>query len=165
MASFRSVVRDYQDELRNGIAWVAFWREGRSWEADYFYMDPDDYLEPEDKIRLEEILKKDPSAVILNSYYCGQLAEDMTVDELAAGVRHHYENGYNKIGEFIEAHNDRLPPEEIEKGKAAAHAAGLSFSEKYYKSEEGEDLYSYDGGMSIEDVEHRLKRMEEGKKR
>ena len=166
MASFRKVVKDYQDELRNGIAWVAFWREGRSWNADYFYLDPDDYLKPEDRIRLEEIYKHDPSAVILHGYYCGQLAENMSVDELATGVRHHYVNGYNGIKEFIETFDDRLPLEKVEKGKATAHTIGIPFIEKYYKSEEEIDLYAYDGNMSVEDFELRLHKNEnEGKKR
>lgn len=157
MASLRDTVKDYQDELRGGIAWVAFWREGRSWNAEYFYIDPDDILTAEDRNRLKEIRQADPAAVVLNSYYCGQLAEDMTVDELAAGVRHHYEQGFNGIEDFIEAHDNRLSPEEIEKGRAIAHAAGLPFSEKPYR---GEDFnpYIYDGSMSIEDYElmHRL---------
>ena len=29
MASLRDTVKDYQDELRDGIAWVAFWKQGR----------------------------------------------------------------------------------------------------------------------------------------
>ena len=29
MASLRDMVSEYQDDLRNGIAWLAFWREGR----------------------------------------------------------------------------------------------------------------------------------------
>ena len=29
----------------------------------------------------------DPAAVILNGYYCGHLGEDMSLDELTAGVR------------------------------------------------------------------------------
>ena len=28
MASLRDIVKDYQDELRTGIVWVAFWKEG-----------------------------------------------------------------------------------------------------------------------------------------
>ena len=47
--------RDYQDELRDGIAWVAFWKQGRSWNAEYFHLDMDDTLYPEDRSRLEEI--------------------------------------------------------------------------------------------------------------
>ena len=83
MASLRNTVKDYQDELRDGIAWVAFWREGRSWNADYFYLEPDDAIQALDRNRLEEIREADPAAVMLNSYYCGHLGEDMNLDELA----------------------------------------------------------------------------------
>lgn len=44
MASLRDVVSEYQDDLRNGIAWLAFWREGRSWQAEAFHLDLDDTL-------------------------------------------------------------------------------------------------------------------------
>lgn len=106
MASLRDTVKQYQEELRDGIAWIAFWREGRSWNGDYFYLEANDALTAEDKSHLEEIRQKDPAAVMLNSYYCGYLGEDMTVDELTAGVRRHYENGYNSVADFIEAHDD-----------------------------------------------------------
>ena len=109
MASLRNTVKDYQDELKDGIAWVAFWREGRSWNADYFYLEPDDAIQALDRSRMEEIREADPAAVMLNSYYCGHLGEDMNLDELAAGVRWHYENGYNQLSDFLEAHDDRLP--------------------------------------------------------
>ena len=39
MASLRDTVKEYQEELRDGIAWVAFWKEGRSWNAEYFHLD------------------------------------------------------------------------------------------------------------------------------
>lgn len=55
MASLRDVVSEYQDDLRNGIAWLAFWREGRSWQAEAFHLDLDDTLYPEDRARLAEI--------------------------------------------------------------------------------------------------------------
>ena len=152
MASLRDTVKQYQEELRDGIAWIAFWREGRSWNGDYFYLEANDALTAEDKSHLEEIRQKDPAAVMLNSYYCGYLGEDMTVDELTAGVRRHYENGYNSVADFIEAHDDTLPPEVLEEARQAAHAAGLPFHEKPY---DGEDIdpYVYDGHMSIEDYD------------
>ena len=152
MASLRDTVRQYQEELRDGIAWIAFWREGRSWNGEDFYLDTGDSLTAEQKSRLEEIRQKDPAAVILNSYYCGYLAGDMTVDELTAGVRRHYENGYNDVVDFIAAHDDTLSPEVLEKARALAHAAGLPFYEKPYNGEEI-DPYIYDGYMSIEDYE------------
>ena len=152
MASLRDTVKQYQEELRDGIAWIAFWREGRSWNGEDFYLDTGDSLTAEQKSRLEEIRQKDPAAVILNSYYCGYLAGDMTVDELTAGVRRHYENGYNDVVDFIAAHDDILSPEVLEKARALAHAAGLPFYEKPYNGEEI-DPYIYDGYMSIEDYE------------
>ena len=158
MASLRDTVKDYQDELRDGIAWVAFWKQGRSWNAEYFHLDMDDTLYPEDRSRLEEIKSTDPTAVILNGYYCGHLGEDMSLDELTAGVRYHYENSMNDIDGFIGAHDDRLPPEVIEEARAAAHEAGLPFSEKPYRDGEDFNPYVFDGSMSIEDFElmHRM---------
>ena len=158
MASLRDTVKDYQDELRDGIAWVAFWKQGRSWNAEYFHLDMDDTLYPEDRSRLEEIKSTDPAAVILNGYYCGHVGEDMSLDELTAGVRYHYENSMNDIDGFIGAHDDRLPPEVIEEARAAAHEAGLPFSEKPYRDGEDFNPYVFDGSMSIEDFElmHRM---------
>ena len=151
MASLRDTVKDYQEELRDGIAWVAFWKTGRSWNAEYFHLEMGDILYPEDRSRMEEIKQADPAAVVVNGYYSGYLGEDISLDELTAGVRRHYENGYSNIGEFIEAHDDRLPPELIEEARAAAHAAGLPFSEKAYRDGEEPDPYLFDGSMSMED--------------
>ena len=107
---------------------------------------------------MEEIKQADPAAVVVNGYYSGYLGGDMNLDELTAGVRRHYENGYSNIGEFIEAHDDRLPLELIEEAKATAHAAGLPFSEKAYRDGEEPDPYIFDGSMSMEDyaLMHRM---------
>ena len=82
----------------------------------------------------------------------------MSLDELTAGVRYHYENSMNDIDGFIGAHDDRLPPEVIEEARAAAHEAGLPFSEKPYRDGEDFNPYVFDGSMSIEDFElmHRM---------
>ncbi len=157
MESLRDTVREYQDDLRSGIAWLAFWREGRSWHGEAFRLDMSDYLYPEDKMRLAEIQATDPKAVVVNGYYSGYLGEKMSVDELAAGVRHHYENGLSNIAPFMEAHDDVLPPEVLEEARAKAHEAGLPFYERPYNGEDI-DPYVYDGNMSVEDYElmHRL---------
>ena len=164
MASLRDTVREYQDDLRGGIVWLAFWREGRSWHGEAFHLDMSDYLYPEDKMRLAEIQAADPKAVVVNGYYSGYLGEEMSVDELAAGVRHHYENGLSNIAPFMEAHDDALPPEVLEEARAKAHEAGLPFYERPYNGEDI-DPYVYDGNMSVEDYElmHRL--MEQDKER
>jgi len=166
MASLREAVKDYQDELQAGIAWIAFWREGRSWHSDYIYLETDDTLTPEDRGRLQEIQDTDPAAVVLNGYYCGYLGEDMNLAGLTAGVRRHYENGYNNVADFIEAHADALPPELLEKARAAAHAAGLPFSEKPYRDDEDFNPYVFNGSMSVEDFElmHRMMNEERSKR-
>ena len=164
MASLRDVVSEYQDDLRNGIAWLAFWREGRSWQAEAFHLDLDDTLYPEDRARLAEIQAADPRAIVVNGYYSGYLSEEMSVAELAAGVRHHYDNGLNNIALFMEAHSDELPPDVLEAAREKAHAAGLPFYERPYRGDDI-DPYSYDGHMSIEDYELMQKLMEQDRER
>jgi len=157
MASLREAVKDYQDELRAGIAWVVFWWEGRSWSSDYIYPKMGKTLTPEDRERLQEIQSTDPAAVVLNGYYCGYLGEDVSLEELTAGVRRHYENDYNNIADFIEAHDNTLSPDLIEEAREAVHAAGLSFSEKPYPDRDF-DPYAFDLSMSVEDYDlmHRI---------
>ena len=164
MASLRDMVLEYQDDLRNGIAWLAFWREGRSWQAEAFHLDLDDTLYPEDRARLAEIQAADPRAVVVNGYYSGYLGEEMNVAELAAGVRHHYDNGLNNISLFMEAHSDELPPDVLEEAREKAHAAGLPFYERPYRGDDI-DPYTYDGHMSIEDYELMQKLMEQDQER
>lgn len=50
MAALRDVVRNLQEELRGGIAWVVFWREGTSWDGKSVYLDDDDLLTKDDRI-------------------------------------------------------------------------------------------------------------------
>lgn len=164
MASLRDMVSEYQDDLRNGIAWLAFWREGRSWQAEAFHLDLDDTLYPEDRARLAEIQADDPRAVVVNGYYSGYLGEEMNVAELAAGVRHHYDNGLNNIAPFMEAHSDELPPDVLEEAREKAHAAGLPFYEHPYRGDDI-DPYTYDGHMSMEDYELMQKLMEQDQER
>ena len=149
MASLRDAIKAQQEELQGGNAWVAFWKEGRSWRSEAFHLDMGATLYPEDEWRLREIEAADPAAIVLNGY----LSEDMTLDELTTSIRYHYEHRMNGITGFLTEYNDRLSPEEIEKGRAAARAAGLPFSEKPFRDGEDFDPYVYDGSMSIEDYE------------
>ena len=154
MASLRDAIKEQQEELQGGNAWVAFWKEGRSWHSEAFHLDMGATLYPEDEWRLREIEAADPTAIVLNGY----LSEDMTLDELTTSIRYHYEHRMNGITGFITEYSDRLSPEEIEEGRAAARAAGLPFSEKPFRDGEDFDPYVYDGSMSMEDYElmHRM---------
>ena len=154
MASLRDAIKEQQEELQGGNAWVAFWKEGRSWHSEAFHLDMGATLYPEDEWRLREIEAADPAAIVLNGY----LSENMTLDELTTSIRYHYEHHMNGITGFITEYSDRLSPEEIEEGRAAAHATGLPFSEKPFRDGEDFDPYVYDGSMSVEDYElmHRM---------
>ena len=154
MASLRDAIKEQQEELQGGNAWVAFWKEGRSWHSEAFHLDMGATLYPEDEWRLREIEAADPAAIVLNGY----LSENMTLDELTTSIRYHYEHRMNGITGFITEYSDRLSPEEIEEGRAAARAAGLPFSEKPFRDGEDFDPYVYDGSMSMEDYElmHRM---------
>lgn len=50
MASLREIAREYKDEIMSGIAWVAIWKTGRSWNARAFWLNPD-----AEKIECEEM--------------------------------------------------------------------------------------------------------------
>lgn len=101
MATLRKTASYYADEIREGIAWVVIWKTGRSWNGSAFWLtcDKNETFEKDDLPEVREILAQDPNAVMVNGYYCGHFGEDMTVDELAAGIRWHYENGYNRLND------------------------------------------------------------------
>jgi len=146
MAALNAIAREYADEIRDGIAWVIVWKTGRSWNAEAFWLNcDDDTFELEDLERAREILEQDPHAVMVNGYYCGHFGEDMTVAELAAGIRWHYENGTNLLKD-----SDAFPPEPMDRPEWLP--ADVPWYGKTTSAEP--DPYVYDGYMSMEDYEH-----------
>ena len=80
MASLKSVVKESYDNLIDGIAWIVFYKDGRSWEYACFYEESGSYDEglvfsEEDMNELREISKKDSKAICINGYYMGFAAE------------------------------------------------------------------------------------------
>ncbi len=49
---------------------------------------------------------------MLNGYYCGHFGEDMNALEIAAGIRWHYENGYNLLSDSTALPDEPAEPEE-----------------------------------------------------
>ena len=134
--SLRAVARESADNLREGIPWVIIYRAGRSWGCLAIWSDVwNGGFETDDLNHALEILRIDPGAVVLNGYYCGHLGENMTVDELAAGIRWHYENGYNRLADCEDVQRAQ---ESVETARAAAKAAGLPFSERLSAGAEDE---------------------------
>ena len=128
MAALRDIARDFAAEIRDGIGWTIVYRTGRSWNALTIWSDIwNGEWETNDLNDAIGILKADPDAVIVNGYYCGHFGEDMTIDEIAAGIRWH-----------------------LEEGRKAAEAAGLPFCERLTDGGDDElSPYVYDGSMTL----------------
>lgn len=144
MATINAIARDWAKEIREGIAWIIVWKTGRSWNAAAVWLNSDDIFEPEDLEQTRKILEQDPNAVMLNGYYCGHFSEDMSVAELAAGIRWHYEYGYNMLN-----NSTAFPPEPMER------PADLPADIPWYNmpAKMMPDPYVYNGCMSLEDYE------------
>lgn len=101
MAALRDIARDFAAEIRDGIGWTIVYRTGRSWNALTIWSDIwNGEWETDDLNDAIGILKADPDAVIVNGYYCGHFGEDMTIDEIAAGIRWHYEGSHNRLADY-----------------------------------------------------------------
>lgn len=152
MAALTTIAREEADTIREGIAWLIIWKTGRSWHAEAVWLNTDDdTFELEDLDTARKALEEDPNAVMLNGYYCGHFWEDMSAAEIEAGIRWHYENGYNLLKDSA-----AFPPEPIE--RPADLPADIPWYGKATSAEP--DPYVYDGYMSIEDYEHMHELME-----
>lgn len=151
MAALKEIAREYAAEIRDGIGWVIVYRTGRSWHALTVWSDlSNNEWETDDINDALEALRLDPRAVALNGYYLGRFG-DMTIDDIAAGIRWHYERGTNAL-----AADDALTQAraDIEAARQQAAEAGLPFSERLVEGPEDEpNLYAYDGSMTVADYE------------
>nr|UWH97854.1 MAG: Large polyvalent-protein-associated domain 15 [Bacteriophage sp.] len=152
MAALRDIARDFAAEIRDGIGWTIVYRTGRSWNALTIWSDIwNGEWETDDLNDAIGILKADPDAVIVNGYYCGHFGEGMTIDEIAAGIRWHYEGGHNRLTDYCEVTQGR---DTLEEGRKAAEAAGLPFCERLADGGDDElSPYVYDGSMALADHE------------
>lgn len=149
MAALKEVAREYASEIRDGIGWVIVYRTGRSWHALTVWSDlGNNEWETDDINDALKALRLDPRAVALNGYYLGRFG-DMTIDDIAAGIRWHYERGTNALADddtLMQARAD------IEAARKQATEAGLPFSERLVDGPEDElNPYIYDGSMTAED--------------
>lgn len=97
MASIRHEAQNVLSEAREGIAWIAVWKEGRGWKTTPFWAEVENEgtrltFEECDTEEIHEILRTDPNAIIVNSYYnnLGDI-ETMTRDSLASAMRWQYD--------------------------------------------------------------------------
>lgn len=151
MAALKEIAREYASEIRDGIGWVIVYRTGRSWHALTVWSDlGNNEWETDDINDALEALRLDPRAVALNGYYLGHFG-DMTIDDIAAGIRWHYERGTNALADDDTLTQARA---DIEAARQQAAEAGLPFSERLVEGPEDElNPYIYDGSMTVADYE------------
>ena len=97
MASLKEIAREYRDEIMDGIAWVAIWKTGRSWNAKAFWLNLEtERIEDEEMEEAREIVAADPKAIFINEYYTAHMGEGK-LDEIVEGIRFMCENEYNLL--------------------------------------------------------------------
>lgn len=151
MAALKEIAREYASEIRDGIGWVIVYRTGRSWHALTVWSDlGNNEWETDDINDALEAMRLDPRAVALNGYYLGHFG-DMTIDDIAAGIRWHYERGTNALADDDALAQARA---DIETARQQADEAGLPFRERLVDGPEDEiNPYTYDGSMTVADYE------------
>ena len=106
MSSLRGLIGELWSEICNGVAWVALYRDGRSWQAEAFYPESGDYetgyvLSEDDYREIERIKEIDHKAICINGFYMGGL-EDFSLKELEDKILYFYEDRLHQLqGDFI----------------------------------------------------------------
>lgn len=108
MASIRNAAQNVLDTARDGIGWIALWKEGRGWNTETFWPDYNEKenrltFDEDDLTRIAEIFEADPNAILVNSYVhnLGGM-ESVTREELADALRWQYDLQNARISEAIE---------------------------------------------------------------
>lgn len=99
MATLRQNAQDMLDIAREGIGWIALWKDGKGWMSRDFYPDIDRsgalVFEDYELEELQSIFRLDPGAILVNGWE-HNLGDCtcMTRDSLAGALRWQYEMGH-----------------------------------------------------------------------
>jgi hypothetical protein len=102
----RQTAQDMIDVARDGIGWIALWKDGKGWMAMDYYPDinRDNSLifEDYDIDSLQNILKIDPRAILVNGWY-HNLGDTtcMTRDSLAEALRWQYDIQHYPVADVL----------------------------------------------------------------
>ena len=93
---------------RDGIGWLAVWKNGRGWAVMDFWPDYDEAtstftFEDFELEKLNNIIQIDECAVFVNSYYdnLGGNGDEITRDTLAYALRWQYERGNARVVDVL----------------------------------------------------------------
>lgn len=107
MASMRQAAQDVLDEAREGIAWIAVWKDGKGWMSMAFWpeVNRDGSLTFEDYEleQLRSIFRLDPQAILVNGWE-HNLGDTtcMTRDSLAAAFRWQYDLQHYTVLDYLQ---------------------------------------------------------------
>lgn len=144
MASLHEIAKLEGDVLRIGEGWVIVWKTGRSWHSQSIFMDADGYF-PSSVVELvQDILKQDPQAVMLNGVKCGGFWHSMKTADIELSIRWCYDRNLRLLKD-----SDAFPPEseetadgreEKEAGSDAMMVLAVSYKIDHISSEHVSDL-------------------------
>ena len=100
MARLRDIAEQLKGVAEDGIGWIVIWKEGKSWNGtavwpEYIEESCSLILDKEDRETIREIVKKDPQAVLLNSWVHNLGVNDYEVStiKLEQSLRWQYREG------------------------------------------------------------------------
>lgn len=118
MASLRKIASENLDAVKDGIAWIAIWKKGRSWFGKTFFPDyspQNDGISfcAEDLKELELIKDADANACLLNAEYHNLGGMDtMTAQTLALMLEWQYVDvAKYKVCDFIGGNENKAQKE------------------------------------------------------
>lgn len=107
MATLRQNAQDMLDIAREGIGWIALWKDGKGWMSKDFWPDMDRsgalIFEDYELEQLQSIHQLDPNAILVNGWHWN-LGDTtcMTRDSLAGALRWQYEMGYARLADSLQ---------------------------------------------------------------
>lgn len=106
MASMRQTAQDMIDVARDGIGWIALWKDGKGWMARDLYPDIDRngnlIFEDYQTEALQSIVSLDPNAILVNGWH-HNLGDTtcMTRDTLAGALRWQYDLQHYTVADAL----------------------------------------------------------------
>ena len=106
MASLHELAKLEGNILRIGEGWVIVWKTGRSWHSQSVFLDADGFFPFSALESVQDILKQDPQAVILNGVKCGGFWQSMKTVDIELSIRWDYDGNLHLLKD-----SDAFPPE------------------------------------------------------
>lgn len=105
MASLKDIAAERYDDIADGMAWVAVYKNKRSWESSVFW-ETDNYGEgtdfsEEDIAEMKQILQTDCFAICINGYQMG-FGPDLTKKETADKLLWMYGKHFNMLKNIVD---------------------------------------------------------------